>query len=210
MWCNKTVKLCLIQCLHIIFRVFLGKLSYNHHCCQYSPNPVLNLLIICIWYLGFNFGVAVLALKRYNIQPNGLCIRAHITVLTHGKQRLMCCCVCQSQYFQSQTILSAIFSIKLLSVSAIWISCPMKFSRADTHVKMWWLSDVQGNNYVPIFRVWQNHQNTLQMGMELVTETSWKPSHLDTAVCPWKFHWILLRQRIQDFSYLCPHLFLWE
>jgi len=107
MWCKRTVKLCLIPCLHIIFRVFLGKMSYNHHCCKHSPNPVLNVLILCIWSQDFNFGVAVLILKRCNIQPTGPCIWAHITVLTHGKQRLICCCVSKSvslfrvkQYFQ--------------------------------------------------------------------------------------------------------------
>jgi len=98
MWCNKTVKLCLIQCLHIIFRVFFGQIVLNnHHCCQHSPNPVLNLLILCIWCLDFSFGLALLVLKRCHIQPTGLRIWAHITVLTHGKQRLMCCCACQSQ-----------------------------------------------------------------------------------------------------------------
>jgi hypothetical protein len=71
------------------FQSLLGKLSYNHHCCKHSPNPVLNILILCIWYLDFNFGVAVFVLKRCNIQPSGLCIQTHITVLTHGKQRLI-------------------------------------------------------------------------------------------------------------------------
>lgn len=36
-----------------------------------------------------------------------------------------------------------------------------------------------------------NHQHTLKMGTELVPEMSEKPSHLDLAVCPRKFHCML-------------------
>ena len=54
----------------------------------------------------------------------------------------------------------------------------MKFSQADSRIKMWKFSDVSETNSAPIFRVSLvlvinlTTSNTLKMGTELVSETS--------------------------------------
>ena len=92
-----------------------------------------------------------------------------------------------------------VFRIKhrRINMCVIWVlkfsrrQNSMRFSRADSHVMMWWFYDASENDPVPIFRV--------KMGTGLFPETVEKFSHLEAVVCPRKFHWIcVIAERFQD------------
>jgi len=58
----------------------------------------------------------------------------------------------------------------------------MKFSQADSRVKMWSFSDISASNTVPT----PAHPED---GDGVSSQNFRKTSHLDVAVCPRKFHW---------------------
>ena len=76
------------------------------------------------------------------------------------------------------------------SCDALWRNRPytsIKFSRADSRVKMWSFSDISGTNSILIFRVcW--------CGDSVSCQNVRRASHLDVTVCLRKFHWFLSLQ----------------
>jgi len=80
------------------------------------------------------------------------------------------------------------------SCDAWWRNRPytsMKFSRADSHIKLWSSSDISGNNSITIFRVcW--------CGDRVSCQNVRKTSHLEATVCLRKFNWILPLEMLQD------------
>jgi len=59
----------------------------------------------------------------------------------------------------------------------------MKFTRADSRVKMWTLSPSSAQP---------------EDGGRVTSRSVGKPLHLDVTVCPSKFHWILSPRKLQD------------